>query len=139
MGTGTTSVGTILKMGATAGTLTEVPDLLDFPDMMGPPDKIEVTTIKDTQRKYKPGLKDPGDMKFTFLFSDMKTGSNWADLAAAETAGTVKYFALVFPDGSSFTWQGTVSLSMPGKGIAEALSFVATIFPASTVTPVAAT
>jgi len=139
MGEGTTSVGTILKMGAAAGTLTEVPDLLDFPDMMGSVDKIETTTMKDIQRRYKPGLKDPGDMKFTFLYSGMGTGTNWADLSAAESAGTVKYFALIFPDGSSFTWSGTVSLSMPGKGIGEALSFVCTILPASAITPVAAT
>lgn len=135
MGDGITSVGTIFKMGTTAGALTEVVDLLDFPDLMGSADKIETTTMKDTQRRYRPGLKDPGDMVFNFLYSGMGTGTNWDALKTAEAAGTVYYFAVVFPGGSGFTWSGTVSLSMPGKGIGEALQFAATIMPASAVTP----
>lgn len=127
-----TSIGVVLKMGTTAQSATEVPGLLDFPDMLGETDKIEVTTMKDTQRKYKPGLSDPGDMAFTFGYEGMGVGTNWATLKGAK--GEDKTFVLLFPDGSGFTWNGQVSLSMPGKGIAEALTFTAKITPSSDIT-----
>lgn len=99
--------------------------------MLGESDKIDVTTMKDTQRKYKPGLSDPGDMAFTFGYEGMKTGTNWATLKGAKDAD--KTFVLLFPDGSGFTWTGRVSLSMPGKGVAEALTFTAKITPSSDI------
>ena len=40
-----TSIGVILKMGASAEAAAEVPGLLDFPDMLGESDKIDVTTM----------------------------------------------------------------------------------------------
>ena len=99
--------------------------------MLGESDKIDVTTMKNTQRMYKPGLSDPGDMAFTFGYEGMKTGTNWATLKGAKDAD--KTFILLFPDGSGFTWTGRVSLSMPGKGIAEALTFTAKITPSSDI------
>lgn len=126
-----TSIGVVLKMGENAETASEIPGLLDFPDMLGEADKIEVTTMKDKQRKYKPGLSDPGDMAFTFGYEGMKTGTNWATLKGAK--GTDKVFVLLFPDGSGFKWTGGVSLSMPGKGVAEALTFTAKITPSSDI------
>lgn len=138
MADGLSSIGTVFKMGATTAAMTEVEDLQDFPDMMGTPDTIETTTMKDTQRRYLPGLKDPGDMAFTFLFSGMATGTNWAKLQTAQSAGTTQYFSIVFPGGSGFTWQGKVNLSMPGKGIGEALQFTANITPVGEIEPISA-
>ena len=130
---GLSTIGTILKMGAQSSSLTEVPDLQDFPDLMGAPDKIETTTMKNTSRTYIPGLKDPGDMAFNFLYSGMGESTNYAKLKAVQDAKSTKYFQLVFPDGSSFAWQGKVSLSVPGKGIGEALQFTANITPTSEI------
>nr|DAQ88048.1 MAG TPA: tail tube protein [Bacteriophage sp.] len=130
---GLSTIGTILKMGAQSSSLTEVPDLQDFPDLMGAPDKIETTTMKNTSRTYIPGLKDPGDMAFNFLYSGMGEGTNYAKLKAVQDAKSTPYFQLVFPDGSGFAWQGKVSLSVPGKGIGEALQFTANITPTSEI------
>lgn len=130
------TIGAIFKMGDAPSTLTEVPGMLDFPDMLGSPDKIEVTTMKDTQRKYTKGLLDPGDMAFTFGYEGMGTGTNWATLKAA--GNTEKTYQLVFPDGSGFQWTGTVSLSMPGKGIGEALVFTANISPTGDIEEISA-
>ena len=130
---GLSTIGTILKMGAQSSSLTEVPDLQDFPDLMGSPDKIETTTMKNTSRTYIPGLKDPGDMAFNFLYSGMGESTNYAKLKAVQDAKSTQYFQLVFPDGSGFVWQGKVSLSVPGKGIGEALQFTANITPTSEI------
>lgn len=130
---GLSTIGTIFKMGETSESLTEVPDLQDFPDLMGTPNKIETTTMKSTSRTYVPGLKDPGDMAFNFLYSGMEEGTNYATLKSAQDAKSTKYFQLVFPDGSGFAWQGQVALSVPGKGIGEALQFTANITPTSEI------
>ena len=130
---GLSTIGTILKMGTQSSSLTEVPDLQDFPDLMGAPDKIETTTMKNTSRTYIPGLKDPGDMPFNFLYSGMGEGSNYAKLKTAQDAKSAQYFQLIFPDSSGFAWQGKVSLSVPGKGIGEALQFTANITPTSEI------
>ena len=100
---------------------------------MGAPDKIETTTMKNTSRTYIPGLKDPGDMAFNFLYSGMGEGSNYATLKAAQDSGATRFFQLVFPDKSGFAWEGKVSLSVPGKGIGEALQFTANITPTSEI------
>ena len=129
-----TSIGVQLLYGDTADSITNVvADLKSFPDMIGAPDKIETTTMGDTQRTYQPGLSDPGDMQFIFAFSGMGSGTNWAALSAIESADTAKHWKLRFPDGSAFTWQGKVRLSMPGKGIAEALEFAANISASSEI------
>lgn len=130
------TIGTTFKMGDAPSTLTEVPGMIDFPDMLGSPDKIQVTTQKDKQHKYIEGLLDPGDMAFTFGYEGMDAGTNWATL---KTAGnTEKTYQLVFPDGSGFQWTGTVSLSMPGKGIGEALVFTANISPTGDIEEISA-
>lgn len=109
-----------------AGT-EEIEGMLSFPGMMGKPDKIEVTTQKDTQRKYVPGLKDPGDMDFVFGYEGQGTTSNWAKFKALE--GKETEYKLTFPDGSGFKWLGMVSRSLDGKGIAEASTFTVSITP----------
>lgn len=120
------TIETIFKTGT-----EEVTGLLDFPDMLGESDKIEVTTMKDKQRKYIAGLQDPGDMEFTFLYEGMGTDTNWAKLKAVKDTETS--YSLVFPDGSGFTWKGTNSLSMPGKGVGEALEFKCKITPTTDI------
>lgn len=110
------TIQTVLKLNNDA-----LDGLLDFPDMLGEADKIEVTTMSDTQRKYIPGLKDPGDPEFTFLYAGNGTGTTWAKIKACESTGAS--FSLIFPDGSGFSFSGKPSLSMPGKGIGEALEF----------------
>lgn len=63
---GLSTIGTILKMAAQPSSLTEVPDLQVSPGLMGAPDKIETTTMKNTSRTYIPGLKDPEIWRSTF-------------------------------------------------------------------------
>jgi len=124
---------TVFKMGDTSSTLTEIPDLQDFPDLMGMPDRIDVTTMKDTERKYEPGLKDPGDMVFNFLHRTSATGSPYNKFRLAEASGSIKYFSILFPDGSGFTWSGKLTVSFIGKGIGEARQFSVNITPTSDI------
>ena len=131
-----TTIGVKLYKGATRTAITtQVTGLKSFPDMMGTPDKIETTTQEDTQRKYRPGLKDPGDMQFVFAYEGQGPSTNWGIMRADETAGNSPWWKLLFPDGSGFIWQGGVSLSLSGKGVAEAVEFNANIAPSSDITP----
>lgn len=127
-----TTIGDSFKMGTEA-----IHGLIDFPDMFGTPDKIEVTTQEDTQRKYVPGLQDPGDMNFTFGYEGNGPTTNWGKIKA--TVGEEQQFSLVFPDGSGFTWSGIPTLSMPGKGVGEALVFTLTISPTTDIEEISST
>ena len=92
---GLSTIGTILKMGAQSSSLTEVLDLQDFPDLMGAPDKIETTTMKNTSRTYIPGLKDPGDMAFNFFV--FRHGGEFELRRPEDRTGFRRY--TVFPAG----------------------------------------
>lgn len=129
---GLTSIGVVLYQGG-----KRLVDLQSFPDLMGDTDKIETTTLEDRSRRYLPGLKDPGDMEFEFLYSGQGAGTNWKELRDAETAGVAVAYELVFPDKSAFTWSGIPSVGMTGKGIGEALTFKAKITPTTAITPAA--
>lgn len=131
---GTTSIGVKLYQSG-----KRVLDCQSFPDLMGDTDKIETTCLEDTSRRYLPGLKDPGDMEFEFLYSGQGEGTNWKMLRDAEIAGTAVEYELVFPDKSSFKWSGIPSVGMAGKGIGEAITFKAKITPTTEITPVATT
>lgn len=126
------TIGNSLKMGTEA-----IPGMIDFPDMMGAPDKIEVTTQEDRQRKYVPGLADPGDMAFTFGYEGNGPATNYGKFKAA--AGKEQEFSLLFPDGSGYQWSGVPSLSMPGKGVGEALVFTLSISPTSDIEEIEST
>lgn len=75
-------------------------------------------------------------MAFNFLYSGMGASSNYAILKTAQDSGATQYFQLEFPDKSGFAWQGKVTLSVPGKGIGEALQFTANITPTSEITEI---
>lgn len=115
----------------------EVEGMIDFPDFLGSSDKIEVTTQKDKQRKYVPGLLDPGDMPFTFGYEGNSPTTNWGKFKAA--VGEENDYSVTFPDGSGFEWSGGHTLSMPGKGVGEAMVFTLTVAPSSDIEEIPST
>ena len=68
------------------GTVKAVTGLTDIPDMGATPEKIDVTTLADDCRQYINGIKDFGDLEFTFIYESGADG-NYAQLAALEGKG----------------------------------------------------
>jgi len=47
-------------------TFVEIPHLMEVPELGGSPEKIDITTLADTSRRFIPGIKDYGDLVTSF-------------------------------------------------------------------------
>ena len=103
----------------------EIAGLTDIPDMGAAPEKLDVTTLADEYRQYINGVKDFGDLEFTFIYESGAEG-NYAKLAAMEGAG-VKECIVTFPDNSTFTFSGDISVRIVGVGVNAVITFVMSV------------
>ena len=121
------SYGVTLKCGATADAVEELVDIKDFPDLIGEPNLLEVTTLADGMQTYIPGIKTADMMTFTFNYTK-------EDFQKCKTSeGKKQFYQLEFSDGSTFTWQGQHTVGVPGKGVDEVLEATLNIAPSSSV------
>jgi hypothetical protein len=119
-----------------------VAGLTDIPDMGATPEKLDVTTLADDVRKYINGVKDFGDLEFTFIYESGADG-NYKQLydiiydaqgnkieanEAGETACIVE-----FPDGSKFEFNGTIDVRIIGVGVNAVITFAMTVALASDI------
>lgn len=119
--------GCTLKWGATAEAAAKVVDIKDFPDLIGEPEMIEVTTLSDSQVTNIPGIKGSDMLTFTCNYTS-------ADYAAVnDDAETPLYYVLEFSDKSKFSWQGQHTCGMPGKGVNEVVEFTINIAASTAV------
>ncbi len=107
--------GVELHWGTSAEAVAKVIDIKDFPDMIGEPEMLETTTLSDAQVTNIPGIKSSEMLTFTYNFTKEDFSKVEAD------AGKALHYALVFSDGSKFTWQGQHSSGLPGKGVNEVI------------------
>ena len=128
MATGILSKGIKLGYSATkSSTYTDIPDLQEVPNLGGSAEKVEVTTLTDSNHRYINGIKDYGDLEFKFLYDNSTETSNYRVLKGLETTGAVTYWQVTFPDGTKFTFSGQVSTQIDSAAVNSALTFTATI------------
>ena len=82
--------------------------------------KLDVTTLADASRQYIEGIKDYGDLEFTFIYESGAEG-NYAQLNGLEGQQDC---VVTFPDGSKFSFKGEVSLRIVGVGVNAVITFV---------------
>ena len=121
------TIGVSLKWGESAEAATKVVDIKDFPDLIGEPNTIEVTTLSDTQQVNILGLASAEMLTFTCNY----TSADFAAVKAQEN--TPLFYALEFSDGSKFTWQGQHTCGLPGKGVDEVVEFTINIAASTAV------
>lgn len=113
----------------TFATTDVVANLQEFPDLLGEPETVDVTTLDDSYRHYILGIQDVGGaMGFTFLY-DKTTFKKFND-----AVGVHKSFQIKFPDNVTFTFGGYVAPSIIGKGVNDALQFTASIVADTDIT-----
>lgn len=126
----------ILSKGITLGystsgtspiTYTTLTNLQEVPQLGGAADKVDVTTLADDNYKYINGIKDFGDLAFTFLYDNEAATSNYRVLKGLETAGDVVYWQLTFPDGTKFAFSGECSTQINSAAVNAALQFTLNI------------
>ena len=117
-----------LQWGDSAENVAKVVDIKDFPDMIGDPNMLETTTLSDSQQTYIAGIKSADMLQFTCNYTKEDFGK------VNDQAGKPLHYALVFSDGSKFTWQGQHTCGLPGKGVDEVIEFTINIAPSTPVT-----
>jgi len=117
-------------------TFVEIPHLMEVPELGGTPEKIDVTTLADTSRRYIPGIKDFGDLVFKFLYDNRAAGANYRTLKSMEDAGNMVTFQLRYPDGATHTFDAVPAVSMDAGSINGALTFSVSMTMQSGVTVV---
>lgn len=128
---GLASIGVKMYKGSST-TKTKLPNLQSTPELGGTPEKIDVTTLEDSIKQYINGVKDYGDLEFTFLYDGDKSDSSFKTLKAAE--GNPDTYTLELPDGTSFSWTADVSVRMSSIEVNGALTFIASFAMQSDVT-----
>ena len=116
-----------LKWGTTADQVAKVIDIKDFPDLMGEPNMLETTTLSDGAQTFIPGIKSMDSMAFTFNY----TKADFAKVKKDENKPL--FYALEFSDGSKFTWQGSHTATLAGKGVDEVIEAGISIAPSTEV------
>lgn len=105
--------------GTAEGTYTTIGSVTSIPDIGSEPEKVDVTTLADGNRKYIKGLQDQDNLTFASVYRK----SIFNTLKAAEKTDTVYDWKISYPDGTSFTFTGSFSLIFSGAEINGALAF----------------
>ena len=126
----------LFHRGTTGTTFTEIPHLMEVPELGSSPEKIDITTLADTSKRYIPGIKDYGDLVFKFLYDNRAAGANYRVFKGMEDAGSAITFQLRYPDGATHTFDAIPAVSMDAGSINGALTFSVTMMMQSDVTVV---
>lgn len=123
---GLSSIGVTMGYKASGGSsYINLPNLQAVPEMGGTPEKIDVTTLADTSKRYINGVTDNGDLEFTFIYDADQTASSYKMLKALQTAKTEASFQITFPDETTFSFDAEVSVRTGAVEVNGALTFVA--------------
>ena len=124
MATGISSYGVELYEG-TAGAMTKLVDIKDFPDLISEPNLLDVTTLSDPMQKQIFGINQADIKAFTAFYNktDYQAVSEKGYKDSDGELNTIHHYALKFSDGSGFTWDGMHQCGMSGAGVDEALEF----------------
>lgn len=124
------------KMYYKSGTeeFTELEYLMEVPEFGGTPEKIDVTVLSDSVKKYVPGIKDLGDLVFKFLYDNTAETSNYRVLKGMADNNTSATFKISYPDGTAHQFDAVPAVKMDAGSINGALTFSATMILQSDIT-----
>ena len=118
-----TAYNTVLKYGSDSPT-TQI-TIKDTPVILAKRSSVETTTLSDDARTYIPGIRETAE---SFDFTANYDSEIFATLNALTAA---QKCALVFSDGSGYTWDGNISASVNEAAIDAVLEMTISITPTS--------
>ncbi len=113
---------------------TQLDYLMEVPEFGGTPEKIDVTVLSDSVKKYVPGIKDLGDLVFKFLYDNSSETSNYRVLKGLADANTAATFKIEYPDGTGHQFDAVPAVKMDAGTVNGALTFSATMLLQSDIT-----
>ena len=121
MATPITAYNTRLMYGADSPNTQII--IKDTPVILAKRSSVETTTLSDDARTYVPGLRESSE---TFDFTCNYDSEVFAALNALTEA---QKCALVYGDGSGYTWDGNISASVNEAAIDAVLEMTVSITP----------
>lgn len=125
----TTTIGTILKFGTSANSLSELCKIKSFPQLGGEREQIESTDLTDDFATYEPGVQQTENMTFTcnFVVADY--------LTVKANAMTDGYFELDFgATGGKATWQGKYDCYINEGEVNGLVEYSLVVYPSTGIT-----
>lgn len=116
----------------TIGSYTKIDDLQSIPSLGGEPEKVEVTTLADGVRRYINGIKDFGDLEFTFLYSNETATSSFRKIRGYEKKGKKVSVKIGVPgedgtpDHTTFVFDAVLSAGLNEAGVNDPLTYTVT-------------
>lgn len=114
---------TVLKYGSTSPS-TEL-RIKDFPSILGKRSSVEVTDLSDDAQRFIPGIRQQGE-SFDFLANYDAT-----EYSKINELDGVQKCALVYSDGSGYTWDGYISASVNEGAVDGVIEMTVSITPTS--------
>ena len=127
------TIGTILKFGTTANSLTELCKIKTTPQLNGEREQIESTDLTDTAQTFVPGVQSVENMQFTANF----TLAAYTSLKT--NALTDGFFEIDFVSaGAKATWEGQYDVYVNETEVNGLIEMTITVYPSTVVTIAAA-
>lgn len=115
--------GVSLKYG-TANATTEVV-IKDFPSLLGKRSSLETTTLSDDAQTFIAGIRQQSE---SFDFTANYDATVYSTLNALEEA---QKWELSFSDGSKYSWDGTVSVSINEGAVDAVVEMTISVTPST--------
>lgn len=117
------SFGVSLKYGADSAK-TEVV-IKDFPSLLGKRSSLETTTLSDDAQTFISGIRQQSE-SFDFTANYDATVYN-----TLNSLGGTQKWELSFSDGSKYTWDGTVSVSVNEGAVDAVIEMTISVTPST--------
>ena len=131
MGKGISTIGTVLKAGASAAALTQLCKIKSYPNLGGAPENLETTDLEDKAQTFCEGVQSVDAMEFTANY----TSEAYASVKASE--GTEQTYQLEMGESGAdgiFTWTGTHSVYVNSGDVNAVREMTITCVPSSVIT-----
>ena len=115
--------GVKLAYGATTPQ-TEVA-IKDFPSLLGKRSSLETTTLSDDAQTFIAGIRQQSES------FDFNANYDAAVYNTLNGLGDVQKWSLTFSDGSKYTWDGTVSVSVNEGSVDAVVEMTISVTPST--------
>lgn len=117
------SFGVSLKYGADSAQTPVI--IKDFPSLLGKRSSLETTTLSDDAQTFIAGIRQQSE---SFDFTANYDASVYSALNALTE---IQKWELAFSDGSKYTWDGTVSVSVNEGSVDSVLEMTISVTPST--------
>lgn len=133
-GNPSSTIGTRLFIASGTGSdlsFTEITSITSIGELGGDANDIDVTTLKQKERSYVPGVKDFPSVDVTLLMEDKAqsgNSDNYSALRAAELAESYYTIDVLFPNKRGVRFVARIKTKLNGADVDSALTFVASFY-----------